>query len=123
MRNSATAFPAKCALGADMEAGTLVEWMIKPGDSVKRGDVVAVVETQKGAIEIEIFETGQVERILVDVGGKVPVGMPLARIHSEQRGQSGTGRGATIARSTGARPSSGSPSGAGADCAQASNRR
>jgi pyruvate dehydrogenase E2 component (dihydrolipoamide acetyltransferase) len=41
------------SLGADMEAGTLVEWLKKPGDAVKRGDVVAVVETQKGAIEIE----------------------------------------------------------------------
>jgi pyruvate dehydrogenase E2 component (dihydrolipoamide acetyltransferase) len=71
------------SLGADMEAGTLVEWMVKPGDWVKRGDVVAVVETQKGAIEIEIFEAGQVERILVDVGGKVPVGTPLARIRSD----------------------------------------
>ena len=45
------------SLGADMEAGTLVEWLVKPGDRVKRGDIVAVVETQKGAIEIEIFET------------------------------------------------------------------
>jgi len=71
------------SLGADMEAGTLVEWMIKPGDRVKRGDVVAVVETQKGAIEIEIFETGQVEQILVDIGGKVPVGTALARIRSD----------------------------------------
>jgi pyruvate dehydrogenase E2 component (dihydrolipoamide acetyltransferase) len=71
------------SLGADMEAGTLVEWMVKPGDRVKRGDIVAVVETQKGAIEIEIFEAGQVERILVDVGGKVPVGTPLARIRSD----------------------------------------
>ena len=77
------------SLGTDMEAGTLVEWMIKPGDRVKRGDVVAVVETQKGAIEIEIFEAGQVERILVDVGGKVPVGTPLARIRSEREIKAG----------------------------------
>jgi predicted deacylase len=47
------------SLGADMEAGTLVEWLVKPGDTVKRGDMVAVVETQKGAIEIEIFEEGR----------------------------------------------------------------
>ena len=47
------------SLGADMEAGTLVEWLVKPGDRVKRGDIVAVVETQKGAIEIEIFEAGE----------------------------------------------------------------
>jgi pyruvate dehydrogenase E2 component (dihydrolipoamide acetyltransferase) len=68
------------SLGADMEAGTLVEWLVKPGDRVKRGDVVAVVETQKGAIEIEIFEAGQIEEILVDLNAKVPVGTPLARI-------------------------------------------
>ncbi len=72
------------SLGADMEAGTLVEWLIKPGDRVKHGDIVAVVETQKGAIEIEIFETGEVEQILVDVGAKAPVGTLLAKIHTEQ---------------------------------------
>jgi pyruvate dehydrogenase E2 component (dihydrolipoamide acetyltransferase) len=77
------------SLGADMEAGTLVEWMVKPGDRVKRGDIVAVVETQKGAIEIEIFETGQIEQILVDVGGKVPVGTPLARVQTEAEAGAG----------------------------------
>ncbi len=46
------------SLGADMEAGTLVEWLKHPGDAVKRGDIVAVVDTQKGAIEIEVFEDG-----------------------------------------------------------------
>src|SRR6516164_2976659 len=71
------------SLGADMEAGTLVEWLVKPGDHVKRGDIVAVVETQKGAIEIEIFETGQIEQILVDLHSKVPVGTPLARLRTE----------------------------------------
>ncbi|MGO8911977.1 MAG: dihydrolipoamide acetyltransferase family protein [Bradyrhizobium sp.] len=71
------------SLGADMEAGTLVEWLVKPGDPVKRGDVVAVVETQKGAIEIEIFEAGKIEQILVDLNTKVPVGTPLARIRTE----------------------------------------
>ncbi len=46
------------ALGADMEAGTLVEWCVKLGDRVKSGDVIAVVETQKGAIEVEVFLDG-----------------------------------------------------------------
>ena len=50
------------SLGADMEAGTLVEWLVKPGDRVKRGDVVAVVETQKGAIEIEIVNVEEWRR-------------------------------------------------------------
>ena len=77
------------SLGADMEAGTLVEWIVKPGDRVKRGDIVAVVETQKGAIEIEIFETGQVDQMLVNVGTKVPVGTPLARIRSDQEAEAG----------------------------------
>jgi pyruvate dehydrogenase E2 component (dihydrolipoamide acetyltransferase) len=71
------------SLGADMEAATLVEWTVKPGDRVKRGDVVAVVETQKGAIEVEIFETGQLDQILVDVGSKVPVGTPLAKVRTD----------------------------------------
>jgi pyruvate dehydrogenase E2 component (dihydrolipoamide acetyltransferase) len=68
------------SLGADMEAGTLVEWLKRPGDRVKRGDVVAVVETQKGAIEIDIFEDGIIERWLVEPGTTVPVGTPLALI-------------------------------------------
>ncbi len=77
------------SLGADMEAGTLVEWLVKPGDQIKRGDVVAVVETQKGAIEIEIFETGEIEEILVDLRAKVPVGTPLARIRTKLEAEAG----------------------------------
>jgi pyruvate dehydrogenase E2 component (dihydrolipoamide acetyltransferase) len=71
------------SLGADMEAGTLVEWLVKPGDRVKRGDVVAVVETQKGAIEVEIFDDGVVSEIVVPVGERVPVGTVLARISAK----------------------------------------
>jgi len=71
------------SLGADMEAGTLVEWLVKPGDRVKRGDVVAVVDTQKGAIEIETFQSGQIEKFLVELNSKVPVGTPLAQIRTE----------------------------------------
>jgi pyruvate dehydrogenase E2 component (dihydrolipoamide acetyltransferase) len=69
-------------LGADMEAGTLVEWLVKPGDEVKRGQVVAVVETQKGAIEIEIWENGTVDRLDVETGRKVPVGEVLALLRA-----------------------------------------
>jgi pyruvate dehydrogenase E2 component (dihydrolipoamide acetyltransferase) len=68
------------SLGADMEAGTLVEWLKRPGDRVRRGDIVAVVETQKGAIEVDIFEEGVIERWLVEPGTTVPVGTPLALI-------------------------------------------
>ena len=68
------------SLGADMEAGTLVEWLKHPGDRVERGDIVAVVETQKGAIEVEVFEDGVIDRLLVEPGTTVPVGTPLALV-------------------------------------------
>lgn len=68
------------ALGADMAAGTLVEWKVAPGDPVARGQIVAEVETDKGVVEVEIFESGVVEALLVAPGQKVPVGTPLARV-------------------------------------------
>ncbi len=71
------------SLGADMEAGTLVEWNMKPGQAVKRGDIVAVVETQKGAVDIEMWEDGIVDRLLVEPGAKVPVGEPIALLRGE----------------------------------------
>ena len=70
------------ALGADMEAGTVAQWLVKPGDTVKRGDIVAIVETEKATIEVEVFETGVVEKIVVPEGEKVPVGAVLALIRS-----------------------------------------
>jgi len=66
------------SLGADMEAATLREWMVKPGDAVTRGDIVASVETTKGIIDIEIFDAGRIEQLLVVPGTEVPVGAPLA---------------------------------------------
>ncbi|MDX6750406.1 dihydrolipoamide acetyltransferase family protein [Geminicoccaceae bacterium 1502E] len=73
------------SLGADMEAGTLVEWLVAPGDVVHRGQTVAVVETQKGAIEVEIFEDGKVAELCVPVGREVPVGTVLARLEGAER--------------------------------------
>ncbi|HXP73945.1 MAG TPA: dihydrolipoamide acetyltransferase family protein [Stellaceae bacterium] len=74
------------SLGADMEAGTLVEWLKKPGDRVVRGDVIAVVETHKGAIEIEVFQTGTLETLIAKPGQKVAVGLPMAFIRGEGEG-------------------------------------
>lgn len=71
------------SLGADMEDGKIVEWLVQPGDKIKRGDVVAVVETQKGAIEIESFDEGVLIKALVELGQTVPVGTPLAMIERE----------------------------------------
>ncbi|GAA3248161.1 dihydrolipoamide acetyltransferase family protein [Nonomuraea helvata] len=68
------------SLGADMEAGSVAEWLVQPGDHVRKGDVIAVIDTDKALIEVESFHTGAVESLLVDVGEKVPVGTPLALI-------------------------------------------
>ena len=73
------------ALGADMDAGTVVEWRIAPGAQVKRGDVVAVVETDKGAIDVEIFMDGVVREIVVAPGNRVPVGTVLALVDTGEQ--------------------------------------
>jgi pyruvate dehydrogenase E2 component (dihydrolipoamide acetyltransferase) len=71
------------SLGADMEEGTVNQWLVKPGDEVHRGDVVAVVETEKSTIEIEVFENGVVDELVVREGETVPVGTVIARLTSE----------------------------------------
>jgi pyruvate dehydrogenase E2 component (dihydrolipoamide acetyltransferase) len=71
------------ALGADMEAGTLLEWRVAPGQLVRRGDIVALVDTDKAEIEVEIFTDGIVEELLVAPGTKVPVGTVLARLRAD----------------------------------------
>ena len=71
------------SLGSDMESGTLSEWLVQPGDTVARGESVAVVETHKGAIEVECFETGRVDRLLAQPGQTLAVGTPLAVILAE----------------------------------------
>ena len=71
------------SLGADMEDGTFVEWLVAAGDTVKRGQVVCVVETQKGAVEVEIWIDGVVEALVAEPGQKIPVGGVMARIRAK----------------------------------------
>ena len=73
------------SLGADMEEGTLLEWLVHPGDTVHQGDIVAVVDTAKAAIEVETFLGGRVSELLVEPGTVVPVGTPLATIETGDR--------------------------------------
>ena len=68
------------ALGSDMDEGTLDEWLVKPGDAVTRGQVVAVVETTKAAVEVECWHDGVVQELLVPVGETVQVGTALATL-------------------------------------------
>jgi pyruvate dehydrogenase E2 component (dihydrolipoamide acetyltransferase) len=71
------------SLGADMSAGTLIAWLKQPGDSVSRGDIIAEVHTDKADIEVEVFTTGVIEKLLVEPGAEVPVGTPLALIRED----------------------------------------
>jgi len=70
-------------LGADMSAGTLVAWRKKVGDRVTRGEVIAEVDTDKAAIDVEVFTSGVIEKILTQPGEKVPVGTVMAIIREE----------------------------------------
>ncbi len=70
-------------LGADMTAGTLLAWMKKPGDEVKRGEIIAEVDTDKGVIEVEVFTSGIIDKLLIEPGAEVPVGTVLAIIREE----------------------------------------
>jgi pyruvate dehydrogenase E2 component (dihydrolipoamide acetyltransferase) len=73
-------------LGADMVAGTLIAWRKQPGERVTRGDIIAEVETEKGLIDVEVFVSGVLERIVVPPGTTVPTGAVLAIIQEDGAG-------------------------------------
>ncbi|MFI5317081.1 MAG: dihydrolipoamide acetyltransferase family protein [Myxococcota bacterium] len=74
------------SLGADMDRGKILEWRKKVGESIARGEIVVLVDTDKAEIEVESFSAGVLEAILVPVGETVPVGTPIARIRSAGAG-------------------------------------
>jgi pyruvate dehydrogenase E2 component (dihydrolipoamide acetyltransferase) len=71
------------SLGSDMDEGTLVEWHVKPGDRVARGQVVAIVDTAKAAIEVECWHDGVVQELLTEPGSKIPVGTLMALLRGD----------------------------------------
>jgi pyruvate dehydrogenase E2 component (dihydrolipoamide acetyltransferase) len=77
------------SLGADMESGFLREWHVQPGDRIRKGDIIAEVETQKGIIEIEVFEEGIIGELLVKLDEQVPVGRSMATILTEEEAARG----------------------------------
>lgn len=66
------------SLGSDMDEGKLLEWHVKPGDAVKRGDVLAVVDTAKAAIDVESWSEGVVHELLIEPQTTIPVGAVMA---------------------------------------------
>ncbi|HJW04657.1 MAG TPA: dihydrolipoamide acetyltransferase family protein [Azospira sp.] len=80
------------SLGSDMEEGKLLEWKIKPGDVVKKGQVVAIVDTAKAAVDVEIWFGGTVHELLIEPGEKIPVGTVLATLLEPGESASAPGR-------------------------------
>lgn len=70
-------------LGSDMTEGTLVEWKKKVGDQVIKGEIIAEVDTEKSAIEVESFYTGVIQQFITQPGDTVPVGTVMAIIREE----------------------------------------
>lgn len=72
------------ALSPTMEEGTLAKWHVKVGDTVKAGDVIAEIETDKATMEVEAVDEGVVEAILVDAGTEnVKVNALIAKLAGE----------------------------------------
>jgi pyruvate dehydrogenase E2 component (dihydrolipoamide acetyltransferase) len=72
------------ALSPTMEEGTLAKWHVKAGDTVKAGDVIAEIETDKATMEVEAVDEGVIEALLVDAGTEgVKVNAPIARLSGE----------------------------------------
>ena len=65
-------------LSDTMEAGTVIKWNVKEGDSVKSGAVVADIETDKATMEMPCFDDGRIAALLVEPGKQVKVGTPIA---------------------------------------------
>mgnify|MGYP000016315835 CR=1 FL=1 len=68
------------SLGADMDDGTLIEWKVSPGQDVHKGDVVAIVDTTKAAVDLEIWVEGRVHELITQPGEKITVGTVMARL-------------------------------------------
>ena len=73
-------------LSDTMQEGTIARWLKKPGEEIKKGDVLAEIETDKATMDLEAFDAGVLEQILVPEGETVPIGQAVATL--------GTGTGA-----------------------------
>ena len=71
------------SMGADMTEGTIVKWLKKEGDEVKRGDKLAEIETDKTVVEMESYGEGILKKIVVGEGQVVPVGDLIAYVGEE----------------------------------------
>lgn len=73
-------------MGFDMQEGTIVRWLKKVGDTIKKGEPIAEIETDKVTIEIEAFASGTITAILVKEGEVAPVNSPIAQLDGPAAG-------------------------------------
>src|SRR5215510_78980 len=86
------------ALSPTKERGNLAKWLKQEGDSIKSGDVIAEIETDKATIEVEAADEGTLGKILVPEGTEdVAVNTPIAMILSDGESASDIGKAATAA--------------------------
>jgi pyruvate dehydrogenase E2 component (dihydrolipoamide acetyltransferase) len=67
-------------LSDTMQGGTIIRWLKSPGDEIKKGDVLAEIETDKATMDLEAYEAGTLQQILVQEGETVPIGQVVALI-------------------------------------------
>jgi pyruvate dehydrogenase E2 component (dihydrolipoamide acetyltransferase) len=65
-------------IGENIETGNIIEWRVKEGDSVKKGDVIVIVESEKATFEVEAYESGVIQKILYSDGDEAQVLKPIA---------------------------------------------
>ncbi len=67
-------------LSDTMEEGTIARWLKSPGDEIKKGDILAEIETDKATMDLEAYEAGTLQQVLVQEGETVPIGQVVALI-------------------------------------------
>ena len=76
-------------LSDTMAEGTISHWLKKPGDEVQKGDILAEIETDKATMDLEAYEAGTLQEILVQEGETVPIGQAVAVIGSGAESEQG----------------------------------
>ncbi|HMK85885.1 MAG TPA: dihydrolipoamide acetyltransferase family protein [Steroidobacteraceae bacterium] len=100
------------SLGADMDQGTLLEWRVKPGDAVKKGDILAVIDTTKAALDVECWQSGEILDLLLKPGQTVAVGTPMLRLLEPGEGAAAARAAAPLPAETPVAPISAAPAAA-----------
>jgi pyruvate dehydrogenase E2 component (dihydrolipoamide acetyltransferase) len=75
------------SLGSQMIEAKLIQWHVQPGDTVKKGDIIGEIDTEKGLIDVEVFEDGVITELVAKEGEVVPVGSVMAVINGREKAE------------------------------------